>query len=137
MKKFASVFIWIAFVYAFQAGQMGYSESEHKEHTAAPAASGPNVRDFTQVALEYEGSKLWLPGNLLVKKGDKVRIKLINNIKSEPNTHGFAIDEFGIKLIVERGKPQTVEFIADKEGLYTIYCQIHPAHIGGQILVLP
>lgn len=94
------------------------------------------VREFSVVAIEYHGTKVWVPGTLIVQRGDKVRIKLINNIKSDPNTHGFAIDEFGLKTVVGRGKPEIVEFIADKEGLFTIYCQLHPAHIGGQLLVL-
>lgn len=107
------------------------SPAEHKHEESAVAA-----KEFTIVAIEYEGTKVWVPGTLIVKMGDKVKIKLINNIKAEPNSHGFAIDEFGVKTVVTRGKPETVEFIADKEGLFKIYCQLHPAHIGGQLLVI-
>lgn len=106
--------------------------ADHK--VTAPDAP---TKEFTVVAVSYEGTKIWLPSTLIVKKGDNVKIKLINNIPTDPSTHGFAIDEFGVKAVVERGKPQTVEFNASKDGLYTIYCQLHPAHIGGQLLVMP
>ncbi len=94
------------------------------------------TKEFTIVGIEYQGSKLWVPGTMIVKVGTQVKIKLINNLKSDPNTHGFAIDEYGIKVVVARGEPQTVEFKADKEGLFNVYCHQHPAHIGGQLLVI-
>src|SRR5689334_19087178 len=100
--------------------------AEHHEHAAMAG-----THEFTVVAVDYQGTKVWIPGTLIVKKGDKVRIKLINNMPSEPNVHGYAIDEYGVKVQVARGKPETVEFTADKEGVFTIYCQLHPAHIGG------
>ncbi|OGR79283.1 MAG: hypothetical protein A3I11_08370 [Elusimicrobia bacterium RIFCSPLOWO2_02_FULL_39_32] len=106
-----------------------YSEEDHAAHQG-------RVREFSIVAIEYRGTKVWVPGTLIVRKGDKVKITAINNINSDPNTHGFAIDEFGVKKVVARGEVATVEFTVDKEGLFTIYCQLHPAHIGGQLLVL-
>ena len=123
----------------------GLASSE--ELKAAPAATGApaqiekkaeaaSEKAFTVVAIEYEGSKVWVPGTLIVKKSDKVKINLINNIKSEPNTHGYAIDAYGIKEVIARGEPKSVTFTADKTGIFTIYCQLHPKHIGGQLLVL-
>lgn len=108
--------------------------AEPAGHDRSTPAGG--VKEFTAVGIEYQGSKLWLPSTFIVKVGQKVRIKLVNNIKSDPNTHGFAIDEYGIKKVVARGVPETVEFTADKEGLFTVYCHQHPAHIGGQLLVI-
>lgn len=93
-------------------------------------------RSFTVVNVEYEGTKVWVPATLIVKKGETVKIKLINNVKSDPNQHGFAIPEFKVSAVVDRGEPKTVEFVADKAGLFTTSCQLHPAHIGGQLLVL-
>lgn len=100
----------------------------------APAQE--KVVQFTVVNLEYEGSKLWLPSTLVVHKGDKVKIKLINNVKSEPNQHGYSIPAFNIAAVVTRGEPKDIEFVADKAGVFPISCQLHPAHIGGQLLVL-
>ncbi|OGR83211.1 MAG: hypothetical protein A2901_04105 [Elusimicrobia bacterium RIFCSPLOWO2_01_FULL_54_10] len=92
--------------------------------------------EFTVVAIESEGAKFWIPGSLIVKKGSKVKINRVNAIKSEPNTHGYAIDEFGIKQVIARGEPKAVTFTADKTGLFAIYCHQHPKHIGGQLLVI-
>ncbi len=93
-------------------------------------------KQFTVVAIESEGAKFWIPSTLIVKKGDKVKITLINTIKAEPNTHGYAIDAFGIKEVIARGEPKAVSLTADKTGVFTIYCHQHPKHIGGQLLVM-
>jgi len=90
---------------------------------------------FTVVNIEFEGSKIWVPSTLVVHKGDKVKIKLINNVKSDPNQHGFSIAAFNVAAVVTRGEPQTVEFTADKAGIFPINCQLHPAHVGGQLVV--
>jgi hypothetical protein len=44
---------------------------------------------------------------------------------------------FNVKVEIPRGEPQTVEFVASKSGLFETNCHLHPAHIKGQILVLP
>ena len=103
---------------------------------AAVAADAPTA-NVTMVNVEYEGSKLWLPGNITVKKGTKVTVKLINNVKADPAEHGFAIPAFNVAEVVTRGEPKTVEFTADKVGIFPIICQLHPAHVGGQLVVLP
>jgi len=105
---------------------------------AAPAPAGAaDAVSLTIVNVEYEGSKLWLPGTITVKKGTKVTLKLINNVPSEPNQHGFAIPDYKVAEVVNRGEPKTVEFTADRVGVFPIICQLHPAHVGGQLVVLP
>ena len=101
---------------------------------AAPAAE--MARTQTVVNVEYEGTKLWLPGTIVVKKGSKVTLKLINNVPADPKEHGFAIPAYGIAETVVRGEPKTVEFTADKPGIFPITCHLHPAHVGGQLVVL-
>ena len=91
---------------------------------------------FTVVNVEYEGTKIWLPATLVVHKGDKVKIKLINNVKADPNQHGYKIAAFNVESVVTRGEPQNVEFTADKAGIFPITCQLHPPHIGGELVVL-
>ena len=93
--------------------------------------------NFTVVNIEYEGSKIWTPATLVVKKGSTVKVKLVNNVPSDPNQHGFAIPAYNIAEVVTRGEPKTVEFKADKEGIFPITCQLHPAHVGGELVVLP
>jgi nitrosocyanin len=124
MKKF-HIFTVAAAACALGWG-VGYSQKT--------AAKAENVKEFTLVNVEYEGSKIWLPGTVIVKKGDRVRIKLINNVPS--GEHGFAIPEFNVVDKVFKGEPRSHEFVADKAGVFKMFCQIHPAHVGGQLLVI-
>jgi nitrosocyanin len=102
----------------------------------APAAATADVTQ-TLVSVEIEGSKFWLPGTLVVKKGQTVRLTLLNKVPSDPNQHGFAIPAVGVAEVVNRGETKTVTFTADKEGIFPMVCQLHPAHVGGQLVVLP
>lgn len=103
---------------------------------AATTAVAQTEHHFTSVNVEYEGTRIWLPATFTVKKGDKVQIHLINNVPSEPDHHGFAIPHFQIAEVVHRGKPTTVSFTADKAGIFPVQCHLHPAHVGGQLIVL-
>jgi plastocyanin len=94
-------------------------------------------QSFTVVNVEYEGSKMFVPATLVVHQGDHVKIKVINNIKADPNQHGFAIPDYKIEKVVTRGEPQEVEFDASQAGIFAIKCQLHPAHVGGELVVLP
>lgn len=89
---------------------------------------------YSIVNIEYKGTKVWVPSVLIVPKGAKVELKLINDAPS--GVHGFSVPDFNVKVEVAPGKPQEASFVADKAGLFPINCQLHPAHIGGQLLVL-
>lgn len=102
---------------------------------AAGIARADATHEFTIVNIEFEGSKIWVPSTLVVHKGDKVKVKLINNVKSDPNQHGWTVPAFNVAAVVTRGEPQSVEFVADKAGIFPINCQLHPAHVGGQLVV--
>ena len=103
----------------------------------APArAQGPAAVTLTIVNVEYEGTKIWLPGTIVVPKGSKVTLKLVNNVPSDPKEHGFAIPAYNIAETVVRGEPKTVTFTADKPGVFPTTCHLHPAHVGGQLVVL-
>ena len=102
---------------------------------AEDKAAGGKVA-LTIVNVEYEGTKIWVPSTIVAKKGDKVTLKLVNNVPSDPSQHGFAIPDYKIAEIVDRGQPKTVEFTADRAGIFPIICQLHPAHVGGQLVVL-
>jgi len=93
-------------------------------------------REISVVNINYEGNNVWVPNTIVVKKGDRVKLKLFNRVKADPNVHGFAIDDFGVKVDVMRDKMETAEFVADKAGLFRIECHLHPAHFPGTLLVL-
>ncbi len=79
--------------------------------------------------------KQWLPGTIVAKKGDDVELTLINNVPS--GDHGFLIPDFKITKVVKKGVKEVVKFKADKDGVFEMKCHLHPAHIGGQLVVLP
>ena len=99
-----------------------------------PAAAAD--RELSVVNINYEGNNVWVPNTIVVKKGDTVRLKLFNRVPTAPNVHGFAIPEFGVKVDVNRGQTESVEFVADKAGLFRIECHLHPAHFPGTLVVL-
>jgi nitrosocyanin len=117
------------------AAPLGAADHSHPPAaTTTPAFAG---REFTSVNIEYKGSKIWVPGTFIVKKGENVRINLLNNAPS--GVHGFAIDEYNVKVAVnnsEKDNKKVVEFTANQAGLFRVYCHMHPAHVGGQLLVL-
>lgn len=101
----------------------------------APAAP---VREFKSVNIEVKGNKIWTPSTFIVKKGDKVKITLINTAPS--GVHAFAIEGIaGTEASVdnkEGANSKVVEFTADKAGIFRVYCPLHAGHVGGQLLVL-
>ena len=111
---------------------------------AAPPAVPANLlekvngtRHFTEVSVLIGSSKFWLPSTIVVDQGDKVEITLRNEVPGAGNQHGFAIPGYNIEKVVTAGKPEKVEFTADKAGLFTFGCQLHPGHVGGQLIVRP
>lgn len=97
-------------------------------------ASPKPDRELTLVNIEYEGTKVWVPATVIVKKGERVKLTLVNNAPS--GIHGFSIKDFGVLVSVQKGKKEEVEFTASAAGLFKTQCQLHPAHLGGQLLVL-
>lgn len=96
------------------------------------------VREFKSVNIEVQGNKIWSPSFFVVKRGDKVRITLVNTAAS--GVHAFEIEGIpGTKVAVNNKKgdnTKVVEFTADTAGIFRIYCPMHAPHVGGQLLVL-
>ncbi len=81
------------------------------------------------------------PDIIRAKQGDKVILHL-TNIETTPDaTHGFCICEYNINGSFEPGETGTIEFIADKPGVYAIYCTefCSPLHLemAGWLIVEP
>ena len=103
----------------------------------APAMEEPGTRSFTMVSIEADGAKIWLPSVIAVEQGDKVKLTLKNLVPGADNKHGFTIPAYNITEVVTRDEPKTVTFVADKAGVFPYSCQLHPAHIGGSLIVEP
>lgn len=110
-----------------------HAQAPAAKPAAAPAAP---VREFKTVNIEAKGNKIWTPSFFVVKKGDKVKITLIN---AASGIHAFAIDGYPVDVQVnnaEGDNSKVVEFTADKAGIFRIFCSMHAGHVGGQLLVL-
>ena len=107
----------------------------YASETAAPAVP---VREFKSVNIEVKGNKIWTPAVFIVKKGEKVKITLVNTAPS--GVHAFSIEGYaGTEVTVDNkdgANTKVVEFTADKAGLFRVFCPMHAPHVGGQLLVL-
>jgi len=127
MRKGCNSYFWLVLAVVMGAGiRMG----------SWGIVEAQSTTEVTLVNVEFEGTKIWVPGPVVVKKGDTVRIKAINNVKSDPPVHGLAIEAYGIQALINVGKPEIIEFKADKAGIFPIICHLHPPHVGTQLVVL-
>jgi plastocyanin len=102
-----------------------------------PSTDEPGTRSFTMVSIEADGAKIWLPCVIAIEQGDKVKLTLKNLVPGADNKHGFTIPAYNVTEVVTRDEPKTVTFVADKAGVFPFSCQLHPAHIGGSLIVEP
>ncbi len=109
---------------------------------AALLAIAPRAAHAAEVAVTVvnvetaQGVKMWIPSTIVAKKGDTVKLKLVNKLSID---HGYQIRAFGVEKIVPPDGPNgtvDVSFTADKAGVFPIACHLHPAHVGGQLVVL-
>jgi len=65
-----------------------------------------------------------------VKRGDTVRVVF----KNEEGFHDWVIDEFNAKTQkLSAGKTETVEFVADKNGIFEYYCSVGAHRANGMV----
>jgi nitrosocyanin len=102
---------------------------------SAAAAASDTATSFTLVSVMIDDVKFWLPSSITVNQGDTVKLTLKNQVPGADTTHGFTIPGYNIAEVVSRGAPKTITFVADKPGVFPYFCQLHPAHVGGQLIV--
>ncbi len=89
------------------------------EKDARVVRNGKNVEVYmTAVMSHYE------PNTIEVNKGDKVTLYITNIEQSRDESHGFAIDEYNVNVVLEPGATKIVEFTADKQGVFPFYCTV-------------
>ena len=87
------------------------------EATLEPATEPiREVKEFEMTARQWE----FIPSTITVNKGDLVKL----NIKSLDVTHGMALPDFGVNAVLNRGQETNIEFVADKEGVYSFFCSV-------------
>jgi nitrous-oxide reductase len=62
------------------------------------------------------------PDIIRVKEGDTVHVHITNQEQADDATHGFAVDSYNINLSLEPGEHADVTFVADKSGVFPMYC---------------
>ena len=92
-----------------------------------------DVRKITLVNYEIDGTKQWIPGNIAGYEEEELEITLINKAKGP---HGFMIPSHDVTEVVKKGEKKTIKVKLKKEGIYPMKCHLHPAHIGGQLIIL-
>jgi len=82
----------------------------------APAEEPAKVVDVNMIAKQFEFD----PSVITVNRGDTVRI----HVRSIDVTHGFALPEYGISERLPPNQAVDIEFVADKQGTFTFFCNI-------------
>ncbi len=75
------------------------------------------AEEIKQFTIRANKNKFF-PKKITVNKGDKVIIKAT----AIDRDHGFGIKAYNIKKLLPKGEEITIEFVADKEGEFTIRC---------------
>ena len=90
-------------------------------------------RKITLVNYEIDGVKQWVPGNIAGLEDENIELTLINKAKGP---HGFMIPSHNVTVVVPKGGKKKVSLKLKEEGIYPMKCHLHPAHIGGQLIVM-
>jgi plastocyanin len=73
---------------------------------------------------------------VFAKKGDNITIKFYNTEAEE--RHTFTLDPpYNINEDLAGSQNTAINFVADKEGIFTYYCIYHLPTMTGKLVVLP
>jgi nitrous-oxide reductase len=62
------------------------------------------------------------PNKVEVNLGDLVTIYLTNIEQTTDEIHGFGLSQYNINVAIDPGETKTIEFVANKLGVYPYYC---------------
>ena len=62
------------------------------------------------------------PNKIEVNQGDKVTLYITNIEQTTDELHGFGLLEYNLNVVVDPGETKTIEFVADKPGVFPYYC---------------
>ena len=101
---------------------VGWNSLEQAKDPSIPmegkiVRTGSTVEVFTTAIRSH-----FDPEHVEVNKGDHVIWHITNLERTRDATHGFNIPGYNIAASIEPGESATVEFVADKPGVYPFYC---------------
>ncbi|MBI4018165.1 MAG: hypothetical protein HY517_04400 [Candidatus Aenigmarchaeota archaeon] len=105
---------------------LGCVQQAGRNETAQPNQMGPEAQPGVKQFSMIIGHTFYNPATLTVDKGDTVVIKAVAAPGTASHLHGITIDEYGVNEAVateDTNNPQIIQFVADKEGFFTIYCK--------------
>jgi plastocyanin len=76
--------------------------------------------------------KVWEPSLIKVKSGKPVELRLVNTLK---DPHGFNAPGLADNVVVGGLETKIVKFTPMTKGTVKYNCQLHPPHVGGDIVV--
>jgi hypothetical protein len=105
----------------------------HEGHHAATFTS--DVSTVQVVSALVGGKNLFIPSTIVVTDGGPRSLSVFNTTEMP---HGFKIEALGIEVVLPPGEEKVIELPALKAGqVLHIGCQLHPAHRGATLVVLP
>lgn len=99
------------------------------------SACGSNSKTvkFDVNAVSVNGKSAYSVGTITVTEGEKVELQVGNLTDRD---HGFSVDALDVHRVVKPRETQHVTFTPKKTGQFKIYCQLHPAHVPSQLVVV-
>lgn len=111
----------------------------------------PEMLNDPAVEYDYDNKELkvfmrairpiFTPAQFNVPQGWDVSVVLTNEEEAYDITHGFTMDGYGVSESIDPGEVKTIEFVADKAGVYHYYCiwfcsELH-MEMRGRMVVIP
>ena len=102
--------------------EVGWDTLNQRRHPKA-AEKGSIKRNGNTVEIAMTAIRSHYEPELVeVKKGNRVLLHITNLERTYDATHGFALPGYNITSSIEAGETVTLDFVADKDGVFTFYC---------------
>jgi len=102
--------------------EVGWDPQQQKKNPRA-ATKGSIVRKGKEIEVNMVAQRShYDPEHVEVKRGDHLRWTITNVERTRDATHGFCIPSYNTAASLEPGETVTMEFVADKEGVFPFYC---------------
>ena len=101
-----------------------YPKDENKNANAIWDVKDANVtRSGSEVKVKMVAVRSsFEPNKVEVNQGDKVTIYLTNIEQTTDELHGLGLNDYNINVVVDPGETKTIEFVANKPGVFPYYC---------------
>ena len=102
--------------------EVGWDAIKQEKHPNA-SETGSIKRDGNTVEISMTAIRSHFEPEIVeVNKGDKIVWHLTNLERTYDATHGFALPGYNITSSIEAGETVTLDFVADKAGVFSFYC---------------